>query len=102
MTYVVVLDGFKNQGWELINMTQYPEVALARELEMCYVNVSLVTDYDVGLEGDSNVKPVSKEDVVKVFTQNIENVKKLLAEIVKNIPSERKCVCVDALADARF
>ena len=32
-------------------MTQYPEVALARELEMCYVNIALITDYDVGLEG---------------------------------------------------
>ena len=32
-------------------MTQYPEAYLARELEMCYVNISLITDYDVGLEG---------------------------------------------------
>ena len=39
-------------GWDVINMTQYPEAYLARELEMCYVNISLVTDYDVGLEGD--------------------------------------------------
>ena len=34
-------------------MTQYPEVVLARELEMCYVNIALITDYDVGLEGES-------------------------------------------------
>ena len=42
---------FSKQGWEVINMTQYPEVVLARELEMCYVNIALITDYDAGLEG---------------------------------------------------
>lgn len=42
---------FSAAGWEVINMTQYPEAYLARELEMCYVNISLITDYDVGLEG---------------------------------------------------
>ena len=43
---------FRKQGWDVINMTQYPEAILARELEMCYVNISLVTDYDSGLQGD--------------------------------------------------
>ncbi len=40
---------FRGAGWEVINMTQYPEAILAREAEMCYVNVSLITDYDVGV-----------------------------------------------------
>ena len=48
---------FQSQGWEVINMTQYPECYLARELEICYVNISLITDYDVGLEG---IAPVSR------------------------------------------
>ena len=39
---------FASQGWEVINMTQYPEAYLARELEICYVNISLITDHDVG------------------------------------------------------
>ena len=39
-------------GWGVINMTAYPEGWLARELELCYANVSLITDYDVGLEDD--------------------------------------------------
>ena len=42
---------FRSQGWDIINMTQYPEAILARELEMCYVNISLVTDYDVRARG---------------------------------------------------
>ena len=42
---------FTAWGWEVINMTQYPEAILARELEICYLEISLITDYDVGLEG---------------------------------------------------
>ncbi|HKW69338.1 MAG TPA: S-methyl-5'-thioadenosine phosphorylase, partial [Candidatus Dormibacteraeota bacterium] len=66
---------FSSMGWHLVNMTQYPEVTLARELEICYVNVSLVTDYDAGLEGDPNVKPVSVNDVVALFGTNIAKVR---------------------------
>src|ERR671933_2206352 len=47
---------YTRQGWEVINMTQYPEVALARELGLCYVNLALITDYDVGVEA---IQPVS-------------------------------------------
>src|SRR5215212_2827292 len=38
---------FSSAGWEVINMTQFPECVLARELEVCYVGISLITDYDV-------------------------------------------------------
>src|ERR671933_655274 len=61
---------YSAQGWEVINMTQYPEVALARELEMCYTNLSLITDYDVGVEEDPTVSAVSAEAVVRVFNEN--------------------------------
>ena len=46
-------------GWNVINMTQYPEVVLARELGMCYVNLSLVTVYDCGLASSPHVRPVT-------------------------------------------
>ncbi len=52
---------FAAAGWDVVNMTQYPEAWLARELELCYANVSLVTDYDVGLEGVPGVEPVTAE-----------------------------------------
>ena len=42
---------YSGSGFDVINMTQFPECWLARELELCYANISLVTDYDVGLEG---------------------------------------------------
>jgi 5'-methylthioadenosine phosphorylase len=93
---------FSRQGWDVINMTQYPEVALAREQEMCYLNVSLVTDYDAGLEGDPTVKPVSHEEVIRVFDRNLENLRRLITEIVKRLPEERTCDCGSALEHARL
>jgi 5'-methylthioadenosine phosphorylase len=89
-------------GWEVINMTQYPECYLARELEICYVNISLITDYDVGLEGEEGIQPVSLEEVIKVFASNNERVKAAIFEIVTAIPAERSCPCANALAAARL
>jgi 5'-methylthioadenosine phosphorylase len=89
---------YADAGWEVINMTQYPEAALARELELCYVNVSLITDYDVGVEG---VPPVSVEEVVKVFAENNARLRDLLLAIVPAIPAARGCTCGTALAGAR-
>ena len=93
---------FRSQGWDVINMTQYPEVALARELEMCYLNISVVTDYDVGLEGDPDVKPVAHEEVIKVFNENVEKLRNLVSEIVKMTPVKRGCDCGRALEGARL
>ena len=92
---------FSRQGWEVIGMTQYPEVVLAREQELCYLNISLVTDYDVGLEGDPSVKPVSNEAVIKVFNSKMEALKELIVEIVRALPERRECDCGSALAGAR-
>ncbi len=88
-------------GWEVINETQYPEAHLAKELEMCVVNVSLITDYDSGLQG--NVEPVSHSEVVKVFTENLTNLQKLLLKLIESIPSTRnQCKCSETLVHARF
>jgi 5'-methylthioadenosine phosphorylase len=91
---------YAQKGWEVIGMTQHPEAPLARELEMCFVNISLVTDYDVGVTGE--VPPVSHEEVIRVFQENNERLRKLLFEIVAAIPEERDCPCATALANARF
>ncbi len=74
---------FTRQGWEVINMTQYPEVHLVKELGMRALNISLITDYDAGLVGDC--EPVSHEAVMKVFQENIQKLQKLLFSIVENI-----------------
>ncbi|MBN1299224.1 MAG: S-methyl-5'-thioadenosine phosphorylase [Actinobacteria bacterium] len=91
---------YSSQGWEVINMTQYPEVVLARELEICFVNISLITDYDAGLEGNSNIKPVSSNDVVKIFNQNNEKLRNLLFKAIPKVPKKRKCICSQALEGA--
>jgi len=91
---------FSSMGWEVINMTQYPEVSLARELEMCYVNLSLITDYDAGLEDDPNVKPVSVEDVTALFADNIAKVRDLILDLIPLIPKTRECPCATAMKSA--
>jgi 5'-methylthioadenosine phosphorylase len=91
---------FRSQGWDVINMTQYPEVILAREFEMCYANISLVTDYDVGFEGDQTVKPVSHEEVIRVFNANTEKLRRLVTEVIKVMPEKRFCRCRKALEGA--
>jgi 5'-methylthioadenosine phosphorylase len=90
---------FASAGWEVINMTQYPEAVLAREMELCYANISLITDYDVGVEG---VPPVTHEEVVRVFTENNEKLRDLLFAVIPALPVERDCPCATALTGARF
>lgn len=74
---------FTRQGWEVINMTQYPEVHLVKELDMRSLNISLITDYDAGLVADC--EPVSHEAVMKVFSDNIIKLQKLLFKIIEKI-----------------
>jgi 5'-methylthioadenosine phosphorylase len=91
---------FSSMSWEVINMTQYPEVILARELELCYVNISLITDYDVGLEGMPDVAPVSVAEVERVFASNNDRVRSLILGLIPLLPAERTCPCVTAMRGA--
>ena len=91
---------FQSLGADVINMTAYPECHLARELELCFANVSMVTDHDVGVEGQA---PVSSAEVARVFEQNNERLRQLLFAVVPRIPAERsQHVCTTALAGARI
>jgi 5'-methylthioadenosine phosphorylase len=84
----------------VINMTAYPEGYLARELELCYANISMVTDHDVGVEG---TEPVSHEQVVTVFNENNERLRGLLFAVVPKIPPQPgEHLCATALRGARF
>ena len=92
---------FASAGWQVINMTQYPESYLARELEMCYVNISLITDYDVGLEGIAGIEPVSHHEVIEVFNSNNARVKDGIHRIIEKIHANADCKCQHALEGAR-
>lgn len=93
---------FSAMGWDVINMTAYPEAHLARELCMCYANVSLVTDYDVGLEGLPDVPAVSAEEVAAVFARNNARLRDLLFWVLPRIPDEVDPHCAGALEGARI
>ena len=91
---------FQSMGWDVINMTAYPEGHLARELELCYANISMVTDHDVGVDGTA---PVSHETVVRVFNENNERLRELLYAVLPKIePQPEEHLCATALRGARF
>ncbi len=90
--------GFYQKHGDVINMTQYPECVLARELEMCYANISLVTDYDAGL-GVHNA--VSADEVLRVFKENNERLRQVILKSIEKT-DYMDCRCMHALEGARF
>jgi len=82
-----------SQTADVINMTQYPEVVLAAEAGICYLNISLVTDYDAGIYADGGAKPVSIDQVMVNFKNNNEKLKKFIAAIIENIHKKGECDC---------
>ena len=76
---------FRNMGGDIINMTQYPESYLALEQSIPFVNIALITDYDSGLEGRDDIKPVTMDEVIKVFNQNVENVEKVIFKVIEKL-----------------
>jgi 5'-methylthioadenosine phosphorylase len=82
---------YRAEGWHVINMTQYPEAVLARELGLCYATVALVTDHDAGLEGVDGIEPVCQEQVLRVFEANVARVRELLFASVARLPAVLDC-----------
>jgi 5'-methylthioadenosine phosphorylase len=85
---------FSDAGWEVINMTQYPEAYLCRELGMAVVNISLITDFDAGvLEGTEAVNAMS---VLEVFELNAARIRKVVLDMIGAFPAD-----LDALGAAQ-
>lgn len=81
---------------DIIGMTLIPECILAREMEMCYVSISTITDYDVWAETS-----VSSKEIIETLNRNISKITKLLLTIIPNITEERKsCNCSKSLENA--
>jgi 5'-methylthioadenosine phosphorylase len=93
---------FTRMGWDVVNMTAYPEAVLALELEMAAVNISLVTDYDAGVVAADEVEPVSAQQVVEVFRSNIERLRELLDAAVPALPLSEDRPALRALDTARL
>jgi len=82
---------FRSWGAELVGMTMHPEATLAREAEICYATVAMVTDYDCWKE-----KSVDIEEVLATMKNNVEKVKKLFTAVVPRI-NDDNCSCRQAL-----
>jgi 5'-methylthioadenosine phosphorylase len=88
---------FRSAGWDVVNMTQYPEAYLARELGMHYAGIALVTDYDTGVEHDTGVEAVTQEQVFAFFEANLHRVRALLDDLLPRLGTEPTgCACAAA------
>lgn len=88
---------YRSWNMDIIGMTNIQEAKLAREAELCYATLALVTDYDCWHHEE---KPVTVEMIVENLTRNNENAQKILKETVKLLPEDRDCSCHHALKDA--
>ena len=84
---------FSRNGWDIVNMTQYPECYFARELGLCYASISAVTDYDVGLQEDLTMDPKHMPEVLEIFKANIQRTKNLLLAWMQNSYPDFACSC---------
>jgi 5'-methylthioadenosine phosphorylase len=85
---------YRSWGADLIGMTNLQEAKLAREAEICYATMAMVTDYDCWYAGHDEV---SVEQVIKVLTTNADNAARVVKKAVALMPKDRKCKCGAAL-----
>jgi len=86
---------FKNLGGHIIGMTSVPEVCLARELGICYANISVVTNYAAGIS--PNV--LTHHEVLAVMKQSIAQLRRLIMESIAFIPGDKSCCCGNILQE---
>lgn len=78
---------FTSMGWDVVNMTSYPEAVLAVEAGVAYATVALVTDRDAGeADGTGDAEPVTMETIMAVVAQNVDNVKQLISAALPDLP----------------
>ena len=88
---------YRSWGMDVIGMTNLQEAKLAREAEICYVTIAMVTDYDCWHEAHDAVEVT---DILRVLQQNAANACQVVAEAVKAMPVARECKCGSALQHA--
>src|SRR5579885_2680943 len=84
-------------GFDVIGMTNVTEAKLAREAELCYSTIAMITDYDCW---HPEHESVTVAQIVATLTQNAENAQRVLREAVRSLPAKRKCKCDSALKHA--
>jgi 5'-methylthioadenosine phosphorylase len=88
---------YRSWGMDVIGMTNLQEAKLAREAEICYVTVAMVTDYDCWHPHHDSV---TVDQVVAVLLKNADNACNVVREAIAAMPKERACQCGSALANA--
>jgi 5'-methylthioadenosine phosphorylase len=88
---------YRSWGMDVIGMTNLQEAKLAREAEICYVTIAMVTDYDCWHPAHD---AVTVTDIIANLTKNAENASKVVARVVEDMPAVRSCKCGAALAHA--
>jgi 5'-methylthioadenosine phosphorylase len=83
--------------FEVIGMTNVTEAKLAREAEICYATVAMITDYDCWHPEHSSV---TLEEIISNLNKNAENAQAVVREAIRTMPPERACKCGSALAHA--
>jgi 5'-methylthioadenosine phosphorylase len=78
---------YKNLGYSVIGMTNMPEAKLAREAELCYATVAMVTDFDCW---HPDHDAVTVQDIIKVLTANADKAKRLVARLARDLPREHE------------
>jgi 5'-methylthioadenosine phosphorylase len=88
---------YRSWGMDVIGMTNLQEAKLAREAEICYVTIAMVTDYDCWHDGHD---AVTVDDIIAILTKNAEHACKVVRAAVSRMPAARECKCGSALSNA--
>ncbi len=87
-------DLYRSWGASIIGMTILPEAKLAREAEMCYTSLAVVSDYDCWHETHASV---TASTIIETMKNNVANAKKIIRLAAASIPQARECECPEAL-----
>lgn len=84
------------QFGDIVGMTGYPEVVLARELSLCYASLCVVTNPACGMKAET----LKATDISDLMRRSGETIREIISTALPKIPAERKCCCKDAISDA--
>jgi 5'-methylthioadenosine phosphorylase len=88
---------YRQLRFDVIGMTNLTEAKLAREAELCYATIAMITDYDCW---HPQHDAVTLDEIIENLTRNTSNVQRVLHQVVRELPETRSCKCGSALAHA--
>ncbi|MCE5312425.1 MAG: S-methyl-5'-thioadenosine phosphorylase [Nitrospiraceae bacterium] len=90
------IEFFRRIGADVVGMTAMPEAVLARELEICYCGICIVTNFAAGITKER----LTTSEVIETMRSSTDKVRKLIKTVIGQIPGQRTCGCKDALKDS--